>query len=101
MARDSPATSATAAAESIISKVASTKKSGDLARATQWMIEFVGLLFNWQGWDPIWDHLFQGVLDGAGQAVDRDRRICDGRRFDAQRLELFAEDFACRRISVH
>lgn len=38
------------------------------AGADQWLQEHVGLLLNWQGFDPVWNHLLQGALDGAAWA---------------------------------
>ncbi|NAZ84906.1 eCIS core domain-containing protein [Kineococcus indalonis] len=35
---------------------------------SQWTSDLVGLFVNWQGFDPVWDHLLQGVLDGAAFA---------------------------------
>jgi hypothetical protein len=31
----------------------------------QWLADFVWLFLNWQGWDAVWNHLVQGILDGA------------------------------------
>lgn len=35
------------------------------AGVTTWLIDFVDLFLNWQSWTAVWDHLVQGVLDGA------------------------------------
>jgi hypothetical protein len=35
---------------------------------SMWTQELVGLFVNWQGFDPVWDHLLQGALDGAAWA---------------------------------
>lgn len=38
--------------------------SADIGAAA-WVVELAGRFLNWQGFDPVWDHLLQGALDGA------------------------------------
>ena len=39
-----------------------------VAGVSAWLVDFVGLFLNWQGWNAVWNHLFNGVLDGAAWA---------------------------------
>ena len=36
--------------------------------ASRWVMDLGGLFANWQGFDAVWDHLLQGLLDGAAWA---------------------------------
>jgi uncharacterized protein DUF4157 len=42
--------------------------SANVGAAAAWVHELVNLFRNWQGFDPVWDHLLQGVLDSAAWA---------------------------------